>query len=234
MPEWRAYLSFEILHAMCRLSRGQGLIETPNGDPRSDLSFRVKPKHDCRVTLSSGESFASIYGGLRVSVCADARLQPVGTLTYSAPSKSHDGEFNAPASYFIDVSIPQNQFDYLFASLIAGRMPTTAALHVAGMTLPTEFEYHWDVSAKAVLDVSSVEHGIVLMADDDAPKPKFFSEVSMSKTHPATRGDFFRWASELNASLLKQAVETQRLRVTLIVCAVAGAAALFYAAHRFW
>lgn len=125
------------------------------------------------VSLSSGERLQDITGSLQIvpEAAATDNGGKIGRMTFRGALSANENHGDIPAFYFIRVSLPRKQFDETLALCRLGQIPTEIEVGTIGLTLPTEFAFHWDIKASPELPVTSVSFDATLMPVPQSPAP---------------------------------------------------------------
>ncbi len=200
METYAPELSFNVLNAVLREEFGDDRSENPgtlNTVQVTRLSMEVKLEDHpiAGVTFSSGERLKELHGSASIrpqSVEVAGAHEAVGSIEFAGPRKE------APASYFLRLSLPEKQFENILAVARLGRMPTQLDVRVAGLDLRSEYELTWDNRSASKLQVTFVRLTTILTAGEypDGEKDRFFARVEIPPFHSPTRADFSRMTGE--------------------------------------
>lgn len=178
--------------------------EDPISRPKrnSNLNFRVHLADNQRIMLSDGSYLDKLPGHVTVSPATgdiEKDAMGIGVMSF----KKGLAEESIPDFYWIQVALPQSQFETLLASARAGRVPSTITVNERGMTLPDEFSKKWDEKASPSLHISSIGFSVLL---------------AEHKIHDEAR------LSEL--SIVTQAIQRINIKLKWIIILVAVGAAI--------
>jgi hypothetical protein len=117
----------------------------------------------------------------------------VGAIEYIPAREDKDPVYNFsyPSHFFIELRIPENQFNDLVSNFRIGKLPSSFNVKVRGMSLPTEFEYRWDVKEFPALPIIYFGASFVAAVDYSISKEsKPFKQTLEPSNYPPTRADF--------------------------------------------
>jgi hypothetical protein len=180
--------------------------EKPIAKPESAtrLSFRVRIADGEKVMLTEGERLNKLRGSVTVYPqigSLDEKSKGIGVMSYF-PHEPGDSTFpEFPASYTIEVLLPQTQFNNLVSAARIGRIPSSMTIEERGMKLPDEFSKEWDNKSSPKLHVASVSFSIPLSGGDENPESQ---ELAQTRFLPPTQTHIFRLENDvrmLNESL---------------------------------
>ena len=145
--------------------------------------------------MSDGTKLKDMTGNCRILPRSSEQGSEVtvGTMQYIPVYKDKDPVYNHshPSHFHVELYIPENQFNDITNNLRCGKLPSGFEIRVRGMSLPTEFEYAWDVEKTPKLPIVYFWASFVAAVDYSISKESEpFKQTQEPSYYPISRADF--------------------------------------------
>jgi hypothetical protein len=159
------HLSFTAESSHVQISAGKNRFHTSRRDLEISFVTKLDRSHPIGGVSAGGSNLSQIEGGVVISPASDG--DELGFLEYGKAYPATEDQRAYPATYYIRVFIPDRQFDTLLGQVRAGFLPRLISIGVVGFTLPTEFEYAWDVVASPKLQLTAFDVNFSSKPDEE-------------------------------------------------------------------
>ena len=164
------------------------------------------------VTLSDGTRLRDIAGNCHILPrTPDKGSNAAVGVMHHIPSFEHKDpiyDYSYPSLFRVELYLPENQFNDIVSNLRGGKLPSSFQVKVRGMSLPTEFQYEWDVKESPKLPVVYFWASFVAAVDYSInTESKAWKQTLEPSYYPASRADFVT----LLQMLKTQSEQTERL-----------------------
>ena len=180
------------------------------------------------VILKNGPHLETISGNgrIRPRTSGHGIDHPVGNLSYFGGLKAEAdyGVQSLPAAYYVDLSVPEDQYNQIVSHFRQGKLPLELSVHVRGLSLPSEFQYCWDASSTPVLPIVYFTAGFLAAVDCSIDQGNVTRKFEEPPYYPTTKADF-------GEMLQKATINAERMKVLIgLVGWIAGGVAAIAAA----